>query len=97
VQGGGCHHIAYFRGSLMVILHKRGHESKYAYSEGYYNFLANPAPIRAICADSDELMRAAALFTESCVIGDRVHLSDKARQIIRPFLPKVNMTGKKIV
>jgi len=73
VQGGGAHHIAMFRGSLMVVLHRQGMETRLAYGdEGYYSFMANPAPIRAICRRTEDLPRAAGAFSGSRVVEDRL-------------------------
>ncbi len=91
VQGGGAHHFAYFSGSLMVIMHKRGHEKRFAYSRGYYSFLANPAPIRAICANEAELTSALDLFLDSPVAAGRVHLGAQAQRILPPFLPRASV------
>lgn len=94
VQGGGAHHFAYFSGSLMLIMHKKGHETRFAYSRGYYGFLANPAPIRAICRTEDEVIASLDLMLDSQIMGGRVHLGGEARRILPPLLPRATLATR---
>ena len=88
VQGGGAHHIAMFRGSMMVVLHRQGMETRLAYGdEGYYGFMANPAPIRAICRNPEELLEAAGLFNEARLSGDRLLVSPQQAPLLNRLSP----------
>jgi hypothetical protein len=75
-QGGGAHHIALYSGSLIAILHKEGRELEWAYSSGYYGFMADPPPIRVICRHEHELDHLAPIFATSRVVAGRVVVSD---------------------
>jgi hypothetical protein len=57
-QGGGAHHIAMFSGSLLLVLHRKGRETDWAYHSGYYRFLSAPPPVLVVC-DSPETLLAA--------------------------------------
>jgi hypothetical protein len=73
VQGGGSHHIACFKGSLLVLLHKRGAEADLAYTDdGYYSFVADPAPMLAVCRSTDEVIAASVLFNGSRIADGRL-------------------------
>lgn len=88
VQGGGAHHIACFKGSLMVILHRSGQELRHAYSDaGYYGFLANPAPMRAVCIRPADLLAAVQMFTGSAVVQDRLQLDPRRARLLARFAP----------
>jgi hypothetical protein len=82
-QGGGAHHIARYSGSLIVILHKEGRELEWAYSSGYYGFMADPSPIRVICGHEHELVHLASIFTNSRVVAGRVVVSDASQLLQR--------------
>lgn len=73
-QGGGAHHLAYFSGSAMVILHRQGLEEEMAYADGFYSYLANPSPIRLCCRTEEELIDACGLLHGSKVADDRILL-----------------------
>ena len=64
-QGGGAHHIAMFSGSLLAILHRKGRDIRLAYNDGYYSFMSNPAPIRLVAENDDELLRSVPVFASA--------------------------------
>ncbi|HEX4347875.1 MAG TPA: hypothetical protein VHZ73_09895 [Vicinamibacterales bacterium] len=70
-QGGGAHHCAYFSGSMLAVLHRRGKESRFAYGRGYYDRLSDPAPVRFICASEAELVDAVRSFADSSIEDSR--------------------------
>jgi hypothetical protein len=86
-QGGGAHHMAFFSGSLLVIMHKRGSEESWAYGPGYYGFMAAVPPIRAICHTDEELLRALPLFIDTTVAEDRVLLARGNERLLAELLP----------
>jgi len=86
-QGGGAHHIAFFSGSVVVILHRSGREEEWAYANGYYSFVANPAPYRAICRTDADLVEALALFLKTRVIDGRVLLDADRSDLLARFSP----------
>jgi hypothetical protein len=87
VQGGGAHQIALFSGSLMLILHKRGREAEWAYGDGYYGFMANPAPLRAVATSEAELLDGAALFEEAGLALDRVLVAPRHAALLERLSP----------
>ena len=86
-QGGGAHQIALFSGSLFVILHRRGSEEHWAYSPGYYSFIAQIPPILAVCRNDDDLLRAIPLFTGSFTVNDRCFPAQGAAEILTALSP----------
>jgi len=86
-QGGGSHHISLFSGSIMVILHRRGRESEWAYEQGYYSFSSNPPPWRICCASTDELMKAIEVFRRGTVLQGRWVPSPSAHKILFTYTP----------
>lgn len=86
-QGGGAHHLAYFSGSAMAILHRQGPEEELAYSDGYYGFLANPAPIRLVCRTEAELIEASGVMVGSEVVDGRILLPADAAPVVRRYSP----------
>jgi hypothetical protein len=61
-QGGGSHQIAFYKGSRIAILHKRGSEIEWAYEKGYYQFIPSIPHKLAICQSYDELIKSLDLF-----------------------------------
>jgi hypothetical protein len=86
-QGGGAHHIALFSGSLIAIFHKAGHETRWAYSDGYYSFMANPPPVRLICADRADLIFAVPAFERSSVVRGRVRFDNTVEHVLTRLSP----------
>jgi hypothetical protein len=86
-QGGGGHHIALFSGSLLAILHRRGHEERWAYGDGFYSFMATPPPIRAICRTEEDLLRALSLFSDTSISDGRVLLDAADEELAKEFSP----------
>ena len=94
-QGGGAHHLAYFSGSVMIILHRRGKEEEMAYAEGFYNYLANPSPIRLCCRTEDELIEAASVMRNSEVVDGRILLAAQTAAVAARYSPwTFTSTGK---
>lgn len=88
VQGGGAHHIACFKGSLIVVLHRGGQEVRLPYTDdGYYGFMANPAPLRAICRTQEELLAALPLFDGGAVTHDRLSVAAPQAALLDRFSP----------
>lgn len=86
-QGGGAHHLAYFSGSVMIILHRRGKEEEMAYADGFYNYLANPAPIRLCCRTEEDLVEASSVMRGSEVVDGRIFLTTQAAAITARHSP----------
>jgi hypothetical protein len=86
-QGGGAHHIALYSGSLLVVLHRGGSEERWAYSDGYYGFMAPMPPIRAVCRNDDDLIRSTSLFSNSVLSDDRLLLSRGCEELLARFSP----------
>jgi hypothetical protein len=64
-QGGGAHHIAMFSDSKVLVLHRRGKEDHWAYSEGYYKFMAPTPPALVVCHSEDRLLEEAAFLASA--------------------------------
>jgi hypothetical protein len=86
-QGGGAHHLAYFSGSVMAILHRQGLEEELAYGDGFYDYLANPSPIRLCCRTEDELLEACGLFHGSEVVDGRILLRTNGASTVAHYSP----------
>jgi hypothetical protein len=93
VQGGGAHHIALFSGSLMAILHRYGQESRWAYSSGYYGFMADPPPIRAICSNDQDLDSVIPIFSNSNFIGGKLRVDDAVKHLLQRLSPERSDVG----
>lgn len=88
VQGGRAHHIACFKGSLIVMLHRSGQELRHAYSDARYRgFLTNPAPMRALCIRSADLLAAVQILTGSAVVRDRLQVDPRRARLLARFAP----------
>lgn len=88
-QGGGAHHLAYFSGSAMAILHRQGLEEETAYGDGFYSFLANPSPIRLCCRTEEELIEASHLMLGSELVDGRILLPTQGASTAIHYSPKV--------
>lgn len=88
VQGGGCHQIAMFSGSLISILHRRGQETNLAYKNGYYNILCNPSSIRTISTNMNEVKLSFNLFIRTSVFEDRILINPEHKNILDLLSPK---------
>jgi Methyltransferase domain len=86
-QGGGAAHMSFFSGSLLMVLHRYGREERLAYGNGPYGFVANPAPIRVICLNNDELLRGLGLFQGSSVIDGRVMITSDLQSLLHELSP----------
>jgi hypothetical protein len=64
-QGGGAHHIAMFSDSKVLVLHRRGKEVHWAYSEGYYKFMAPTPPALVVCHSEDRLLEEAVFLASA--------------------------------
>ncbi|MBP0492517.1 hypothetical protein [Roseomonas indoligenes] len=94
-QGGGAHHIAAFSGSIMMILHRRGSESQWAYTDGYYDFMAGVPPVRCVFSSVHRMAEALGLLKSVKVIGDRVFLLGEGRQYLEEYAAIPGKTLKK--
>jgi hypothetical protein len=75
-QGGGSMQMAFFSGSLLMILHREGPEEKHlVYTNGYYGFVASPPPMLAICLNDEELLKGVRLFHGSWVTDGQVMIA----------------------
>jgi len=81
-QGGGAHHIACFSGSLLMVLHRKGSEDQWAYRDGYYRFVSNPAPRLAICRNEADLIRGLDLFIDSAVCDRQILLASRHERLL---------------
>ena len=86
-QGGGAHHIAYFSGSLMIVLHRAGREARLAYGDGYYGFLSTPAPVRAICSAPQDLLAALPLLQHMEIREGRAHIATEDETLLERLSP----------
>lgn len=86
-QGGGAHHLAYFSGSLMIVLHRRGDEELGAYTDGFYSFISNPAPLLACCRTEEELMSAVPVILGSKTIGGRIVVEPTQSDVLERLSP----------
>ncbi|MBS7545450.1 hypothetical protein [Ancylobacter oerskovii] len=86
-QGGGAHQCAYYSGSLLTVLHKMGREIELAYAEGYYSFLANPAPTRVICLSDEEYISALSLYEHPLIIDGVAQLPNRYSDIAQRLSP----------
>lgn len=86
-QGGGAHQCAYYDGSLLTVLHKMGREIELAYAEGYYSFLANPAPSRIICLNEDEYIRSLCLYDDPTIINGVAQVPARYMHQAQEFSP----------
>ena len=74
VQGGNAHLAALFGGSLILIYHRAGHETRHSYQHGHFAYAATPAPTLLIAQNPEQFSEALASFPSARLIGDRVHL-----------------------
>ena len=86
-QGGGAAHIAFFSGSLLMILHRYGREERHTYGDGFYGFVANPAPIRVICLNDHELLRGVRVFQHPCVVDRRALVVKELQPLLHELSP----------
>jgi hypothetical protein len=86
-QGGGAHHIAMFAGSLLVVLHRRGFEERWAYGDGYYGFMADAPPTRVICRTDADLVSALPIFAGTTMAEGRVVVDLASADILARFSP----------
>ena len=87
-QGGGAAQIAFYSGSLLVVLHKNGQEENWAYSNGYYGFVARVPPILAICRNETDLRRSLSLFDGTKVVGERIWLAPGSESLLTSLSPE---------
>lgn len=87
-QGGGANQISLLNGSLFVVLHRRGREARWAYSQGHYTFHASVPPLLAVCLDHEELLRAIPIFIGSFVVSDRCLPTPAAAKILDQLSPR---------
>ncbi|MDR6951932.1 hypothetical protein J2X65_001283 [Ancylobacter sp. 3268] len=95
-QGGGAHQCAYYSGSLLTVLHKMGREIELAYAEGYYSFLTNPAPTRAICLTDDDYVSALSLYDNPLIIDGVAQLPNRHSDVAKylsPWKARLRWTG----
>jgi hypothetical protein len=71
-QGGGTYHCAMFSGSCIVVNHKAGEETRFAYAHGLYRHLSNPCPVMLIARNDDSFCAAALALRHAAVIADRI-------------------------
>ena len=71
----------------MVIMHRFGEDSRISYQNGYYNFLSNPSPIRAICHNNSDLERSFILFAGLRIVDGRAMLSSGALSVAAELSP----------
>jgi hypothetical protein len=86
-QGGGAHQIAMYGGSLLVVLHRSGAEELWAYAGGYYGFMANIPPIRAICRSDADLLTTLSLLNRSRFVQDRVLVDLRDGDVLMSLSP----------
>lgn len=82
-QGGGAHHLAYFSGSILSILHREGLEENGAYQNGFYTFLSTPPPLLLCCIDSEELVLSSRVVVDTDVLGGAISIRPEAVPLAR--------------
>jgi hypothetical protein len=87
-QGGGAHQIAQYSGSVMVIMHRHGWEKKWAYSPGYYTFMADPAPTLLVCTRQHQARRALDALGRATLDGGRLVLDPADAGLARQLDPR---------
>lgn len=97
VQGGGAHQCALFSGSLLLILHKRGPEAVHAYSNGFYQYATNPAPVCMIAFNDRQLQDGLGAFTDTSLCQGRVMLGANGSRIANDLAPsRVQRKGQPV-
>lgn len=87
VQGGNAHMCALFPGSLVAIQHIRGVETRHAYQNGIFQFLANPRPLYLVGKNPGQFVEILDAFEDCRKIGDRVHLGPKGLDLYERYYP----------
>ena len=77
VQGGNAHMLSLFAGSLVLILHRAGQETRHSYAHGHFQYAANPTPLYLIASSMTDFMEAARAVEDVHFIPDRVQLGPK--------------------
>jgi hypothetical protein len=85
VQGGNAHLCSLFSGSLVVILHRAGQETKYSYAHGHFQYAANPAPTYLIAGNVPDFVRAAEAAEHVVWDHGRARLDDAGQALQREF------------
>ncbi len=85
VQGGNAHLCSLFGGSLVVILHRAGQETKFSYAHGHFQYAADPAPIYLIASSVADFMVAATAVEDVVWAEDRVLLGPQGDALRRRF------------
>jgi hypothetical protein len=86
-QGGNSHMAALFPGSLVIILHVRGGETKVAYKNGVFQYLTNNTPSYFITKNSTDLLEACQSLTDAEVVAGRLLLGPRGVQLYKKFNP----------
>jgi len=82
VQGGGTHLMAYFGGSLLLLLHYYGLEYPHAYAHGPYKFLSSPAPLLLLARRHKDFERAIEAIGSIRPQGDELWLDRRALGLV---------------
>jgi hypothetical protein len=86
-QGGATYHCAMFSGSCILVNHKDGLETKFAYAHGLYRHLSNPCPIMLIARNDKSLLDGAIAMTRSVVLVDRVVFDPRDHLKLETLMP----------
>jgi predicted O-linked N-acetylglucosamine transferase (SPINDLY family) len=93
VQGGGAQQMAYYDGSIVAVLHRAGHEERWAYEGGYFRFAANPAPRLLVTRTSEGLLDLLDAFSRPTVLSGRAVVPLEAEAIFTRFAPDMLRRG----
>ena len=85
VQGGNAHLCSLFGGSLVVILHRAGQETKFSYAHGHFQYAANPAPIYLIASGVGGAMEAVGAADDLIWTEERVLLGARGQALRARF------------
>lgn len=93
-QGGATYHCALFSGSSILVNHRSGSETEFAYAHGLYRHLSNPCPVMLIARSDDGLREGAMTFARSQVAVDRILFDPKDLPTLRKMMPVPSATAR---
>jgi hypothetical protein len=86
-QGGATYHCALFSGSSILVNHRAGSETEFAYAHGLYKHLSNPCPVMLIAQSDERLLEGAMTFARSPIAVDRVIFDPQDLATLRKLMP----------
>jgi len=83
VQGGGAHLLACFDNSLILLLHRYGHEYPHSYAKGPYKYLSDPPPRLLVARSFADYADGVSLLGSAGLKNGRVTLDPKWAPTLR--------------